>query len=200
MQFTQQVHSAILTRGRSPNWSQAWYCNIYSCLECAGDIQFEVGSKILKTFEPDIAYHITFPGDWYKVLTPVLRLCKPYVGMCILKTCIGGWTTRTRMHERNIRSCLPGCNDCSDNINYYIQCSSLLQIASQALEVSHPFSFSKRLCLDSPSPGNAQLLSLVFSLYHSAHNMLKSDDVSPMPRAVPRNLVEAAKALRQHIL
>ena len=60
--------------------------------------------------------------------------------------------------------------------------------------------FSKRLCLVSPSPDNAQLLALVSSLYHSAPNMFKGDDVSPMPRAVQRNLVEAARAFRPHIL
>ena len=54
--------------------------------------------------------------------------------------------------------------------------------------------YSRYICLDAPfsSPGNAQLLAPVFSLYHSAHNMFKGDDVSPMPRAVQRNLVEAA--------
>ena len=140
------------------------------------------------TFESDISYRLTFPGDWYKVLIPVLRQCKPYVGMCILKTYIGGWTTSSRMHERIIRNCLLGCNDCADNINHHLQCSPLWQIASQALGVSDPFSFSKRLCIDSPTPGN------------SPHNMYKGDDVSPMPGAVQRNLVQAAKALRQHTL
>ena len=87
-----------------------------------------------------------------------------------------------------------------DNISHYIKCSPLWQIACSAPEASDPFSFSRRLFLDSPSPGNAQLLALVFSLYHPAHNMFKCDDVSPMPRAVQRNLVEAARASRQHIL
>ena len=120
--------------------------------------------------------------------------------MCILETYIGGWTTSSRMHERKVRNCLLGCTDCADNINHYIQCSPLWQIACSALEVSDPVSFSKRLCLELPPPGNAQLLALVFSLYHSAHNMFKCDDVSPMPRVVQKNLVEAARALRQHIL
>ena len=104
------------------------------------------------------------------------------------------------MHERIIRNYLLGCNGCADNINHYLQCSPLWQIAGQALEVRDPFSFSRRLCIDSPTPGNAQLLSLVFPLYHSAHNMYKGDDVSSMPRAVQINLVQAATALRQHIL
>ena len=104
------------------------------------------------------------------------------------------------MHERNCRNCLLGFSDCSDNIDHYTQCSPLWQIACAALGVSDPFSFSKRLCLVSPFPANAQLLALDFSLYHSAHNSFKSDDVSPSPRAVQKNLVEAARAYRQHIL
>ena len=51
-----------------------------------------------------------------------------------------------------------------------------------------------------PSPDNAQFLALVFSLYHSAHNSHKIGDVSPSPRAVQKNLVEAARAYRQHIV
>ena len=62
------------------------------------------------------------------------------------------------------------------------------------------FTFSGRLCIVSPSPDNAQLLALVFSLYHSAHNSCTRDDVSPSPRAVQKNLVEAARAYRQHII
>ena len=112
MQFSQQLCSAIVTKGRSPNWSQAWFYNIYSGPECTTNIQFELGSKILKTFEQDIAYSLYFPGEWYKVLTPVLRLCKPYVGMCVFKTYIGGWTTSSRMHEGKSRLCLLGCTEC----------------------------------------------------------------------------------------
>ena len=143
---------------------------------------------------------LEFPGEWYNLLTPILRQCKPYVGMCIFKTFIGGWTTSSRMHERNLRSCLLGCTDCADNINHYIQCSPLWQIACSALGVVDPFTFSKRLCIVSPSPDNAQLLALVFSLYHSAHNSCTRDDVSPSPRAVQTNLVQAARAYRQHII
>ena len=56
--FPQHVCSAIVTRGRSPNWSQAWFYKVYSGSECTDNIQLEVGSKILRTFEPDIAYNI----------------------------------------------------------------------------------------------------------------------------------------------
>ena len=104
------------------------------------------------------------------------------------------------MHERENRSCLLGCTDCTDDINHYIQCSPLWQIACSALGVSDPFTFSKRLCIVSPSPDNAQLLALVFSLYHSAHNSFKGDGVSPSTRTVQKNLVDAARAYRQHII
>jgi hypothetical protein len=170
LQFSQQLCIALVTKGRSPLWSQAWFTNIYSGSESLSNIQSEFASKILKTFESDIAYSLYFPGDWYNNLIPVLRYCKPYVGMCIFKTYIGGWTTSSRMHERDLRSCLLGCCESGDNINHYLQCSPLWQIACAALGVEDPFDFSKRLCIVSPSPDNAQLLALVFSLYHSAHN------------------------------
>ena len=73
LQFSQQLCAAIVTKGRSPVWSQAWFTNIYSGPECISNIQFELGSKILKTFESDIAYSLQFPGDWYNNLIPILR-------------------------------------------------------------------------------------------------------------------------------
>ena len=189
-----------MSKGRSPRWSQAWFYNIYACQEVSNDIQFELGSKILKTFEDEISFQLTLPGDWYKALTPVLRNCKPFVGMCLFKTYIGAWTTSSRMHEPILRNCLLGCNDCQDNIGHYMQCSPLWQIACEALGVTDPFNYNERLCIVSPTVGNAQLLALVFALYHSAHSMFKGGDViSHMPRAVQLNLVQAAKALRHHI-
>ena len=148
-----------------------------------------------------MSYRLAFPGDWYKVLTPVLSKCKPFVGMCLFKTYIGGWTTSSRMHESVVQDCLFGCSDCCDNINHYLQCSPLWQIACQSFNVRDPFNFSERLCLISPSPDNAQLLALVFLLYHSAHSQARhSDDgVSPRPLTAQRNAVEAARALRHHV-
>ena len=105
------------------------------------------------------------------------------------------------MHETVIRGCLFGCSDCVDNINHYMQCSPLWQIACQALDIRDPFSFSERLCLVAPTPDNAQLLALVFLVYHSAHQQARScdDDVRPDPRSVQRNAVEAARGLRHHV-
>ena len=200
LQHSLQLHSALMTKGRSPKWSQAWFYNIYACQELSQDIQFELGSKILITFDDYILAQVSFPNDWYKVLSSVLKECKPFVCMCIFKTYIGAWTTSSRMHEPIIRKCLLGCNDCQDNISHYMQCSPLWQIACEALGVTDPFNFNSRLCLESPTVGNAQLLALVFTLYHSAHSLFKGVDVlSPMPRVVQQNLVEAAKAFRHHI-
>ena len=82
-----------------------------------------------------------------------------------------------------------------------MQCSPLWQIASQSLELRDPFNFSERFCLVSPTPGNAQLLSLVFLLYHSAHYQARSGDdgVIPSPIVAQRNAVQAARALRLHV-
>ena len=77
LQFSQQLCAAIVTKGRSPVWSQAWFSNIKSGPECTSNIQFELGSKILKTFESDIVYSLEFPGDWYNNLILILRQCKP---------------------------------------------------------------------------------------------------------------------------
>ena len=104
------------------------------------------------------------------------------------------------MSETELRPCLLGCTDCADNINHYIQCSPLWQIASKALGIVDPFDFNMRLCLDQPSPGHAQLLALVYTLYHVAHNSFSRDDVRPSPLATQKNLVEASRAYGQHII
>ena len=83
LQFFEQLCAAVVAEGRGPRCSQAWFYNIYSGPECIRNFQFELSSKIHKTFEQDIVYSLHFPGEWYKVSTLVLRLCKPYVGMCV---------------------------------------------------------------------------------------------------------------------
>jgi len=55
LQFSQQLCTALVTKGRSPLWSQAWFTNIYAGSESLSNIQSELKSNILKTFESDIA-------------------------------------------------------------------------------------------------------------------------------------------------
>ena len=87
----------------------------------------------------------------------------------MLKTAVGGWTTSIRMHESIRRGCLFGCSESCDDLHHYIVCSPLWQIASQALKVNDPFNIEERLCLVLASPIRAQLLAMVFCLYHAAH-------------------------------
>ena len=70
-QYAQPVQAASMTIGRSPRWSQAWFYSIYSKAEIAENMQYELGSKILITFNNDIAYKLIFPGSWYEVLSTV---------------------------------------------------------------------------------------------------------------------------------
>ena len=132
-------------------------------------------------------------------LAGVLAQCKPFVGMCRLKTFVGGWTTSTRMHETTKRSCLFGCQDSSDELKHYILCSPLWQIACQALEVTDPFHLEERLCLTNASPIRAQLLSLVFALYHSSHSSVRSDPAQSS-RFLQHSAAEQARAYRHHIM
>jgi O-antigen/teichoic acid export membrane protein len=48
--------------------------DIYAGSESLSNIQAELGSKILKTFDSDIAYSLVFPGEWYNNLIPILSL------------------------------------------------------------------------------------------------------------------------------
>ena len=63
--FASSLQSALISRGRCPNWSQAWFVSIYSKYECTTNVQYEIEKKILITFDADISYRLTFPGDWY---------------------------------------------------------------------------------------------------------------------------------------
>ena len=86
--------------------------------------------------------------------------------MCIFTTLIGGWTTSVRMHEPVTLPCLFGCAGERDDILHYLLCSPLWQIAGEALRVEPPLDLGSRLCVVSPTPERAQLLALVFQLYH----------------------------------
>ena len=119
--------------------------------------------------------------------------------MCLLKTFVGGWTTSVRMHETTKRNCLFGCNDSSDELKHYVLCSPLWQIACQALEMTDPFQLEERLCLINASPIRAQLLALVFALYHASHNSVKND-AAPSSRFLQQSAAEQARAFKHHIL
>ena len=113
----------------------------------SSDIRKELNCKIRLSFGFEVSALL-----WLQQLAEVLSHCKPFVGMCLLKTFVGGWTTSIRMHESTKRSCLFGCQDSSDELKHYILCSPLWQIACQALEVTDPFHLEERLCLTNASP------------------------------------------------
>ena len=102
------------------------------------------------------------------------------------------------MHETTKRSCLFRCQDACDELKHYILCSPLWQIACQALEVTDPFHLEERLCLTNASPIRAQLLALVFALYHASHSSVKCDPAHTS-RFLQHSAAEQARAFKHHI-
>ena len=120
--------------------------------------------------------------------------------MCLFKSFIGALTTSIRMHESIRRGCLFGCSESCDDIQHYIVCSPLWQIACQALEVNDPFNIEERLCLVRASPIRAQLLSLVFCLYYAVHGITRGTrgtvSGTLCPRFIQQSVVEQERAYR----
>ena len=105
------------------------------------------------------------------------------------------------MHEHSVHCCLFGCSESKDDLDHYLQCSPLWQIASQALGVQDPFNLEERLCLKLPSVGRAQLLALVFLLYHFAHSKARNltSDAIPNPREAQNSIFQAARTFIHHV-
>ena len=74
----------------------------------------------------------------------------------------------------------------------------LWQIACQALQVTDPFQLEERLCLRNASPIRAQLLALVFAVYHSSRNSVRTNPALTS-RLLQHSAAEQARALRHHI-
>ncbi len=99
------------------------------------------------------------------------------------------------MHEAETLLCLFGCAGEKDEIHHYLLCSPLWQIAAEVMKVEFPLDLGSRLCVVDPSPERAQLLALVFQLYHHVKTRTKElgGFASVGSRHVQRMAFEAAR-------
>ena len=105
------------------------------------------------------------------------------------------------MREQDLLPCVFGCSGANDEINHYLVCSPLWQIASGALRIEAPLDIATRLCLLNPTPDAARLLALTFSLYHHAKSRAKELGGATVIGSctVQRLTYEAACALINHV-
>ena len=122
--------------------------------------------------------------------------------MCTFKTLIGGWTTSHRMHEPIHLPCIFGCRGEQDTQLHYLQCFPLWHIATTVLGIEAPWSISSRLGVTDPSPEKAQLLALVFMVYHNTKSRVKELGGlgATSSNRVQRIAAECARCFVHHIV
>ena len=87
--------------------------------------------------------------------------------MCWHKTIANGWTTTHRMHEPITWSCIFGCTDGQDELSHYISCPILLSVVHECFSTPFGPTVLDRLCIRSPSPQAAIMITTCFSIYHT---------------------------------
>ena len=92
------------------------------------------------------------------------------------------------MHEPVLMSCLFGCPHSSDNLQHYIECSPLWQLAGETLGLLAPFDLRERLCILNPSVVGCQLLALCFQGYHYAKSLCADEGGSRNPLQISFNM------------
>ena len=141
-------------------------------------------------------------ANWVATLCDVLSHCKQHVAFCTFRTLIGGWATSHRMHEQTTLPCIFGCQGETDAILHYLLCSPLWLICSESLGVESQWNLMSRICVCNPLPESAQLLSLVFLVYHHTRSRLKEiGDFECIPCIRIQSIAsEAARELKHHIV
>ena len=173
------------------------YCQKESC----DDLPKAIASKLVTTLGEDVSQNIRLPVDWFAKLSAVLPHVKQHVSTCLLKTCVGGWTTSFRRHEVDKLPCIFGCRGEQDTLAHYLLCTPLWQIAGSALGVGVQITISERLCMLAPSGDRVELLALCFQVYHFTKSRAKALGSAPSlgSNHVQRIAFEAARTFLNHI-
>ena len=177
---------------------------VYQCfkvVECCKDFPLELTQKLVVTLGPEISNSLQVPIDFVNRLTGMLTDVRPQVAICVFKTIIGGWTTSHRMHEPSLLPCIFGCQGETDTINHYLLCAPLWLICSESLGIESQWNLLSRICVCNPRPESAQLLSLVFLVYHHTKSRLKeAGGFGCMSFSRIQSIAsEAARELKHHV-
>jgi len=114
------------------------------------------------------ASQVFLPTNWFDEFSLLLKLVKPFVRGCWLKTVAGAWCTSYRFRHMPGTSVLPccfGCNQSDDNLVHCMRCPILQQFVSKHFEIEDDLSVQSRLCLAVPSVVKLRRLAVAHSVY-----------------------------------
>ena len=134
------------------------------------DTWHELLHRRLKNFEAQLCDPIPSKTALRACLDDVfacLRVVDKFVAMCWLKTIANGWTTTHRMHEPIKWSCIFGCTDGLDELSHYLSCPILLSVVRHCFSTPFGPTILHRLCIRSPSPQAAIMITTCFNIYHT---------------------------------
>lgn len=158
------------------------------------------------------ASQVCLPSNWFDELSLLLKLVKPFVKGCWLKTVAGAWCTSYRFRHMPGTSVLPccfGCNQSDDKLDHYMQCLILWQFVAKQFGIEEDFSVQSRLCLVAPSVIKLRRLALAHFIYSQVsshpdcHHFINSHIVSPGLHNTWREIHEIALGISRtgfHIL
>ena len=135
---------------------------------CERSLAVSLEAKLKVTLGADSFSTIRFQDNWLAKVRATFASTNSYLSMCWLKAIGGGWTTSVRMHESISLPCIFGCLDCLDNLQHYLVCPILWQLAKEALNLQETsLEIGHRLCVTEVNINRLRLLGYCHTLYHS---------------------------------
>ena len=126
---------------------------------CETSLAVSLKEKLKITLGADLFGASHFQDNWLSKLRASFAGTNSYLSMCWLKAIGGGWTTSVRMHESISLPSVFGCRECIDEINHYLICPLLWQLAKEALNLNETsFEIGHMLCLTEVNINRVRLL------------------------------------------
>ena len=128
------------------------------------DIQAHVSKHIFQYIGADVDKNATLDlADCFKCL----RNLRKHEAMQVIKTWCNSWSTSYRYHEEVLYQCLLGCPGQKDELQHYVNCPHIWNVARIAFPHLKFDSTLDRLCVAEPCTESLRVLAATFPAYHS---------------------------------
>ena len=118
-----------------------------------------------------------------------MRKLRKHEAMQIIKTWCNSWATSYRYHESTLFLCLLGCPFMKDELNRYVFCPHIWNVARTAFPHLAFDSLFDRLCVNNPCTESLKVLAATFPAYHTIKPTLGN---APIPFDAARRQFECS--------
>ena len=96
-----------------------------------------------------------------------MRKLRKHEAMQIIKTWCNSWSTSYRYHADTLHPCLLGCENKKDDLDHYVNCPHIWNIARTACPHLKFDSMLDRICVDQPCTDSLKVFAATLPAYHN---------------------------------